>query len=185
MKEEYNKPEKLEMSENVKNEKLNLTIEIVNERDWEDYKKIWLEAMEKEPLAYWITEDNKKSTSQKTEKEWREELNDSNSVIFLSKNNNIPIGMAQVLLKNEEYRIRRVYLNEDFRGSGFGEKMVILALDEIKKRGGKKVVLNVVDTQGAAKKMYEKLGFKVSGLFESENINGIEYPSGQFMEKEI
>jgi len=60
-----------------------------------------------------------------------------------------------------------------------------LILDEIKKRGGKKVILNVMDTQDIARKIYEKLGFKISEKFKPEIIDGIEYPGGQWMEKEI
>ena len=179
---------KFGIKEDKNNEKSDLTTEVASGEDWNEYKKIWLEAMENEPLAYWITKDNLEKTNEKTEEEWRNDLRDPNSVILLSKNNNIPIGMAQALLKTEaenKWGIRRVYLNKDFRGSGFGEKIMNQLLDEIRKRGGKKAVLNVVDTQEAAKKMYEKLGFKTFEKFNSQSIDKIKYPSGQWMEKEI
>ncbi|HUC88432.1 MAG TPA: hypothetical protein VMR49_00155 [Candidatus Paceibacterota bacterium] len=42
-----------------------------------------------------------------------------------------------------------------------------------------------MDTQDIARKIYEKLGFKISEKFKPEIIDGIEYPGGQWMEKEI
>ncbi len=169
-------------------EDLNIKIEIAKEKDWENCKKIWQEAMDKEPQAYWVTKESKEREQQKTEEEWRNELNNPNSIIMLTKNNEIAVGTNQALLKagtSDQWGLRRIYLNKDFRGKGLGEKMFHSILEEIKKRGGKKARLNVVDTQKAAKELYEKNGFKVYEKFDSRIMDGIEYPSGQWMEKEI
>lgn len=173
---------------NENNEKLDLKTEIITEKDWKNYKKIWLEAIKNEPLAYWVTKDYKTKIHQKTEEEWRNELKDSNFISIISSNNNIPIGTVQALSNKEKedlWKIRRLYLNENFRRKGLGEKMMTLILDEIKKRKGKKVILNVVDTQKEAKEMYQKLDFKTYDTFPPEEIEGIEYPGGEWMEKEI
>ena len=169
------------------NEKISLNIEIAKEGDWKDYKKIWLEAIEKEPLAYWATKDIKEKTQNKTEEEWKSELKDPNSFTFLSKKDDVPVGITQALLKNKNenrWAIRRVYLNKDFRGSGNGEKIVVSVLDEIKKRGGEEAYLNVADTQKEAQKLYEKLGFRSYDIFLSETIDNIEYPPEGLLEEE-
>ena len=164
------------------------SIELAKPGDWEDFKKIRLESIENEPMAFWVTKDTKEKEYGKSEEDWKKELTGHDIFVVLVKGNNIPVGTAQAILKTKDgdrWGVKGVYLDKDFRGSGSGEKMMILVLGEIKKRGGKKVYLNVVNTQDVAKKIYEKLGFKIYKKFESEIIDGIEYPGGQWMEKEI
>lgn len=183
-------PKSVEISkDNIeKNEELNLNTELADENDWEDFKKIRLEAIENEPMAFYVTKSSREKENNKSEEEWKNELKDINSFVVLSKNNNTPVGMAQAILKfkdKNQWHVRGVYLNKDFRGSGGGKNMMDLTLDEISKRGGKIITLNVMDTQEVAKKIYEKYGFEVTDRFEKDVIDGVEYPSGQWMEKNI
>ncbi|MFA6355282.1 MAG: GNAT family N-acetyltransferase [Candidatus Paceibacterota bacterium] len=171
-----------------KSEKLNLRTEIIDENEWENFKKIRLEAIENEPMAFYVTKSSKEKENNKSDEEWQNELINENSFIVLSKNNDIPVGMIQAICKlkdKNEWHIRGVYLNKDFRGSGCGKDMMNLTLDEINRRGGKVITLNVIDTQEVARKIYEKLGFEVTSRFEKDIIDGIEYPGGQWMIKNI
>lgn len=173
---------------NASNERLQLTTEIATEKDWEDYKKIRLEAIDKEPMAFYVTKSSKEKEYNRTDEEWKADLLNMNNFVALSKDKSVPVGMAQAISRNEnpdQWHIRGVYLNNDFRGGGFGKDIMNLILDEIKKRGGKKITLNVMDTQEIARKIYEKLDFKITKKFKSEIIDDIEYPSGQWMEKVI
>ena len=169
-------------------EKLNLTTEIANVDDWKDYKKIRLEAIENDPMAFYVTKESKKRENSKLDEEWKNELEDDNSFTILSKSNDISVGIAQAFIRIEEegqWHIKSVYLNKNFRGDGYGKEMIDFILSEIKNRGGKTVTLNVMDTQEIARNIYEKFGFKVYSKFDSKNIDGIEYPGGQWMVKNI
>lgn len=180
--------EKFYSGKKENNEKLKLTTEIINESDWEDFKKIRLEAIENEPMAFYVTKDSKEKENNKSEEEWKSELKDVNSFVVLSKNSDIPVGMTQAILKfkdKNQWHIRGVYLNKDFRGSGCGKEMMNLTLDEIRNRGGRIITLNVMDTQDVAKKIYEKFGFEITSKFEKSIMDGIEYPSGQWMKKNL
>lgn len=184
---------------NENREKLNLVTEIAKEEDWEKYKDIRLEAIEKEPVAFYVTKESKEREYGKTNDDWKNDLTNIDAFVVLSKNNDIPVGMAQAFLKTGTgnkwnilkkqnkniWHIKGVYLNNDYRGSGFSKEMMDMIFNEIKRRGGEKVTLNVMDTQEIAKKIYEKLGFKVFKKFKSKIIDGLEYPSGQWMEKDI
>ena len=170
------------------NEQLDLTTEIANENDWEFFKKIRLEAIENDPMAFYVTKESKAMENSKSDKEWKNELEEESSFVVLSKNKNIPIGMAQAFVRIEEenqWHIKGVYLNKNFRGSGCGKEIINLTLNEIKNRGGKSLTLNVMDTQEIARNIYEKLGFQVYRRFDSQKIDGIEYPGGQWMFKKI
>lgn len=170
------------------NEKLNLITEIANVADWMDYKKIRLEAIENDPMAFYVTKESKKKENSKLDEEWKNELEDENSFVILSKSNDVPVGIAQAIIRIEEegqWHIKSVYLNKDFRGDGYGKEMIDFILAEIKNRGGKTVTLNVMDTQEIAKNIYKKFGFKVYRKFDSKNIDGIQYPGGQWMVKNM
>lgn len=177
------------LGENIENnEKLDLKVEIAKEKDWEDYKTIRLEAIEAEPLAFYVTKSRKENDLNKTEEEWKKDLIGVNTFVVLAKNGDAPVGLAHALIRDlekEQWGIRSVYLRKDFRGGGSGEKMMNLIINEIKRRKGKEVVLNVADTQKSAKKLYEKLGFKMLDRFEPEEEEGKIWPGGYFMIKEI
>lgn len=170
------------------NEDLNLTTGIAKESDWEDYKKIRLEAIEKEPVAFFVTEKSKEKENNKSEEDWKKDLVGENSFVVLTKNKDIPIGMAHAIFSinfGNQWVARSVYLNKDYRGSGSSKKIMNLISDEIKRRGGKEVALNVADTQEAAKKLYESLDFKVVEKFEPQEEDGIMWPGGCWMKKEL
>ncbi|KKQ87228.1 MAG: hypothetical protein UT09_C0018G0013 [Parcubacteria group bacterium GW2011_GWF2_38_8] len=179
------------MEENPFNkEQLRIVIEIAKPEDWEDYKKIRLEAIKKESMAFYVTKSSKEKEYGKSEKDWKKDLIGHNTFVVLTKNKDIPVGMAHALLRAKgdglsEWAVRSVYLNKDFRERGFGKKIIKLILDEIKNRGGKDVTLNVADTQEIAKGVYEKLGFKVLVKFEPEEEDGTMWPGGYWMKKEI
>ena len=177
---------KIDTPKSENKEKIDLAIEIAKEDEWEDCKKIKLESLEKEPMAFWATKESIERENNKSETDWKKELTDPYSFVVLAKDNKILVGMSQANLngtKGEgQWGIRGVYLNKDFRGNHSGLKMMNLILDEIKNRGGKTAYLNVIDTQIEAKKMYDKLGFKVYEKFPSK---GVGLPAGQWMKKEI
>lgn len=169
-------------------EKFDIKIEVANESNWMDYKNIRLEAIENDPMAFYVTKNSKAQENDKLDEEWKSELKNINSFVILSKSKDITVGMTQAVLNlkdKNQWRIRGVYLNKNFRGSGCGKDMMNLTLDEISKRGGKVITLNVMDTQEVARKIYEKLGFKVTSRFEKDIIDETEYPGGQWMVKNI
>ena len=95
-----NIPKSLDMNNDVENnEKLKLNTELAGGKDWEDFKKIRLEAIENEPMAFYVTKSIKEKEINKSEEEWKKELKDANSFVILSKDKDIPIGMTQALLK--------------------------------------------------------------------------------------
>ncbi|MCM2339468.1 MAG: GNAT family N-acetyltransferase [Burkholderiales bacterium] len=181
-----NKKPENQIKEN--NEELELHIEIAKEGDWEDYRRIRLEAIEKEPNAYHATEESKKLESNYSEEKWKKDLTGDDTFVALSKNKDVPVGMAHALVRSEtkdDWAVRSVYLNKKFRGRGHGEEIMNFLLNEIKRRGGKRVTLNVINTQKEAKMLYEKLGFESIEEFPAEEENGIIFPGGFWMKKEI
>jgi ribosomal protein S18 acetylase RimI-like enzyme len=65
-------------------------------------------------------------------------------------------------MKLEEYTIRidSIAVDDQCRGQGIGKILINKAIDIAKNRGFKEIILEVVNTNPRAKKLYEKMGFK-------------------------
>jgi ribosomal protein S18 acetylase RimI-like enzyme len=72
-----------------------------------------------------------------------------------------------------------MWIKEELRGHGYGQRLLSLAEDEARKRGAKHVYLDTYSFQ--APEFYKKYGYRVFGVLE-------DYPAGHqlyFMTKEL
>ena len=153
--------------ENIKNtnEKLYVKVEVAQEKDLQDYKKIRLEALEADPKAFHA---NPKTTEkEKTQEisEWKKDISGVDKFIVLLKNNSETIGMTKGTEKSKGiWLMRSVYLNKNFRkekiGGDISDQMIKKFIEEIKKRGGEKILLSVDIKRKNAIRLYERFGFK-------------------------
>ncbi len=60
-----------------------------------------------------------------------------------------------------ETELRRMYLDEAYRGSGVAQRMLDFALDEARSRGFTKMILSTAQIQKAADRFYRKSGFRL------------------------
>lgn len=65
--------------------------------------------------------------------------------------------------------INILWIDEPFRGQGYGERMIGMAEDEARRRGCRHVQLDTLSFQ--ARPFYEKLGYRVYGTLE-------DFPAG-------
>lgn len=68
-----------------------------------------------------------------------------------------------------------IVVSEKATGRGIGSKLLDVVLSEAKKIGLPKVILEVVDTNQKAKKLYERLGFRV---YKTENLGVLTESAG-------
>ena len=57
-----------------------------------------------------------------------------------------------------------IYLHKEFRGKGWGRKTLEVFESQITERGIRKISLHVFANNAVARALYEKLGYKVTGL---------------------
>ncbi len=163
-----------------------VAIEIAKLEDWEDYKKIRLEAIEKNPEAFALDPENLRQEIYKRDRQWKETLKDPNVMVFLLREGKDAKGLAITKHKPdiEEgfWRIYHVYVSASLRGKGAGEKLMTEALEKIKERGGKKVWLNIMGNpeQSPARNLYQKLGF-----IKSKEVYEKSGKKLYFMQKEL
>ena len=70
-------------------------------------------------------------------------------------------GYVGVLCVIDEAEIGNLAVDEKMRRQGIGRKIMEYAIDELKRKGIKRVFLEVEDTNDAAAHLYGKLGFRV------------------------
>lgn len=92
-----------------------------------------------------------------------DKLNESKNIFVIEENEKI-IGTITILIEQKIIHnngivahIEDVVIDENYRGKGFGAKLVEYAIDYVKNRGCYKVILNCSDDN---MKFYEKNGFK-------------------------
>lgn len=98
---------------------------------------------------------------------------ESRSNAFIIYDGDIPVGMALYYDCDERkaYDLSQLFIDERYQGRGFGTEAVQQIL-EIMKSDGKydKVILCYIEGNTAAKGMYEKLGFCLTGERDGDEI---------------
>lgn len=97
----------------------------------------------------------------------------SRSNAYVIYNNSIPVGMALYYDCDEinAYDLSQLFIDERYQGNRFGIEAAKQIL-EIMKSDGKydKVILCYIDGNEAARNMYEKLGFHLTGECDGNEI---------------
>lgn len=101
-----------------------------------------------------------------TEEQIDKTLSDENRIAFRVANSSDgnSIGHCEIYFNEDSAKLGRILIiDENQRGKGIGEKMVILLLEFIlKNRKEKNIELNVFDFNIGAIKCYEKVGFIIN-----------------------
>jgi ribosomal protein S18 acetylase RimI-like enzyme len=154
--------------------------------DWEEYKKLRLEALQSDPESFG---DSYEESSRLHDEEWKKELENPKSHMLVAKEGDSIFAMVaayqedNVKMQHMAY-IWGVYVRKEYRGQGIGKKLMEKALEElVKNKEIEKVDLNVNTSQLSAVRLYEKLGFVVAGTLHRElKVDG-KYYDEYVMEK--
>ncbi len=98
---------------------------------------------------------------------------ENRSQAFVIYNNDLPIGMAMYhdLDDRKAYDLSQFFIDQRYQGNGFGCEAAIQIIQMMKDDGKyDKVVLCYIEGDGAARKLYEKLGFKHTGEADGDEI---------------
>jgi GNAT superfamily N-acetyltransferase len=76
-----------------------------------------------------------------------------------------------------ETELRRMYLDQPYRGSGIAQRMLDFALEEARRLGFTKMILSTAQIQAAAHRFYHKSGFhlvrtEVAGPMTAKQVGG-------------
>ena len=160
------------MSEDIQKTGLTVSITRLPADRWEVYRKIRLEGLETEQIAFSSSaEDEAKAP----ESLWKERIENH---IFAQKGSEV-VGVIGLLFRPRQKQkhiadIFGLFVKKEFRGIGIGDLLLKEAIKAASSREGiMKIELGVIEDQVPAVALYEKNGFKRVGRFSCELlVNG-------------
>lgn len=112
----------------------------------------------------------------------------SHKVLIIKNENNIVHGWAS--LNSFDSRCSysgvvdlSIYIERGMRGRGLGRLLLEEVIKEGKKQGFNKIILNTLEKNRQAKRLYESLGFRNVGVYEKHGILDDEFIDIRIMEK--
>jgi len=105
----------------------------------------------------------------------------------------IKLVKAGIVLKIFEHSVKKdnlyidtVVVDDSYRGSGIGGKLLLEAFKETERKGKKKTSLVVIKRNENAKKLYENMGFEVTKVGRSKMLRKLSNIDGYyFMERKL
>lgn len=98
---------------------------------------------------------------------------ESRSKAYVIYNDTLPVGMALYYdcAELNAYDLSQLFIDERYQGNGFGIEATKQILDKMKSDSKyDKVMLCYIDGNEVAKNIYEKLGFKLTGDRDEDEI---------------
>ncbi len=159
-----------------------MKFEIITNNDvtWQEVKALRLEAVKNYPASFAGSYEEDKSHS---DAYWEDLLKrDRMKHVFARLENGELIGSVsfyyrEMMNVRHLYRLCAMYVKPESQGKGVGKKLVLTALNQIKKDPiAHKVALSVELSNVSAVKLYESCGFKSVGIQKDElKVEGVFY----------
>ncbi len=157
-------------------EHLDVKFLLAKPENWEECKSLRIAALESgdaEMVA--STPEVVDKEKNKSEEVWRTELSDPDKFTVLSWSGSraVGLGRARKLLEQEfregTWYVYNAYTLKEFQGLGMGKRNLAFRLDEIRKRGGKEVIIDILSINNKMLHIAEEiLGFKVASALREK-----------------
>lgn len=151
----------------------------LTEEDADKYREIRLKGLETDPQGFG---SNIEEESQKDDEFWKRRLgNPERSFYVAEEGDKFVSTAASRKLDQDNYIIMAVYTLPEFRGKNLSTQLINQLISDAKQKGVKKMSLHVkIDNENAIK-VYEKIGFKITEVYEQDGKITDSYT----MEKDI
>ena len=135
---------------------------------WESYRQVRLAALADSPEAYASTLEREQAFDETT---WRSRLSANGT--FLATRHGVVAGTATGFSPEEQggttsgdRRLVAMWVLPDHRGTGVAQALVEAVVGWARDDDGELVLLTVIDTNDVARRLYERLGFTLTGRTE-------------------
>ncbi|MDQ2758444.1 MAG: GNAT family N-acetyltransferase [Actinomycetota bacterium] len=132
--------------------------------DWETYRSIRLEMLRDSPDAFLTSYDD---AAAQDEAVWRRRL--AGGCTFVAELHGETVGSVTCWVGSlgspgHAADLGAMYVGPSARGRGVGQALVLAALQEARETGRHVVRLEVVETNALARSLYERTGFRMTGV---------------------
>ena len=141
---------------------------------WESYRQVRLSALTDSPEAYASTLEREQVFDEWT---WRSRLSENGT--FLATRHGVVAGTATGLFPGEQSSpgeqggattrdrmLVAMWVLPDHRGTGVAQALVEAVVGWAREDGAERVLLSVVDTNEVGRRLYERMGFALTGRAE-------------------
>jgi ribosomal protein S18 acetylase RimI-like enzyme len=140
-----------------------LEIRRVDEGSWRTYRDVRLAMLLDTPRAFGSTYAREAAFSESI---WLDRVR-GEARTWLAGRGNLPLGSVTVVRFEEqapdEARLVAMWVAGHARGCGVGQALVETVLADARERGLRMVTLDVADENAAARRLYERMGFRPTG----------------------
>jgi ribosomal protein S18 acetylase RimI-like enzyme len=127
--------------------------------DWQTMRDIRLEALREAPYAFASTYAREAAYPEQT---WRERAASGNSILaYLPEFDRAPVGLVASLQEiPDQLELVSMWVRPQARGRGIGQALVEAVVGWARARGASRVHLWVTESNGHARLLYERCGFR-------------------------
>lgn len=140
--------------------------------DWSSFSTLRKIALTESPEAFDGDFEKELNPTSEFIDNWKQLVTTEQVTYFamLQTKSNTLVSLIKICFSDEEnmYFLQAFYTLPEFRGNGFGKKLIEHGIEYVKSLGGVKVGLGVSKDQVAAVALYEKLGFKITNTVKNE-----------------
>ncbi len=165
----------------------NIEIVTLQPDQWQEYKKLRLEALKGEPQAYGSSyKDNLKLPDETWKQLLEDSLKGESQWYLFAKHRNNLVGMVGAFVKeNNIAQVIAVYVTKEMRGQGIAKQLMDDLISKIaQNKSIKKLSVGVNPIQSAALNLYQSLGFTIVKKEKTVLGDGKEYEVYE-LEKDI
>lgn len=96
--------------------------------------------------------------------------------LVLAYEGDTPIATVGVRkLSADTCEMKRLYVRKEGRGTGLGRRLALAALDEARRLGYRRMVLDTLQTMAEARALYRSLGFTDISPYYANPLPGVAY----------
>jgi GNAT superfamily N-acetyltransferase len=139
---------------------MSVTVRQATADDWETVRDIRLAALQEAPYAFGSTYARERDFDEET---WRGRLSNPDGPTFLAFDGDNVVGIDGVYTEGGDRILVAMWVAPAARRAGVGAALTNAVCEWARAQGQKRVYLGVAEDNEPARRLYERLGFKMTG----------------------
>lgn len=139
---------------------MSITVRRATVDDWETVRDIRLAALQEAPYAFGSTYARERDFDEET---WRGRLSNPDGPTFLAFDGDNAVGIDGVHTEGDDRILVAMWVTPGARRAGVGAALTDAVCDWAKAQGDTRVYLGVAEDNDPARRLYERLGFRMTG----------------------